>query len=94
MNITLINPNIVSQKVDLSGSGIPYMPLGLANLASYLRSQGHDITVIDAFGDAYSQVRSSGDYYIQGLTPQQISEGIPSDPPLLCFYAPLTVLHN
>lgn len=94
MNVTLINPNIVSQKVDLSGSGIPYMPLGLANLAAYLRSQGHNITVIDAFGEAYDQIQSRGPYYIQGLTPSQISERVPSDTQVICFYAHLTVLHD
>ena len=50
MHITLINPNIVSQKDDFSGSGIPYLPIGLALLAAYLREQGHAVHVVDAFG--------------------------------------------
>jgi len=94
MKITLINPNIVSQKVDLSGSGIPYMPIGLAYLASYLRSQNHDIRVIDAFGEAPEQVRSSGPYYIQGLTLEQVVDRVPVDTTVIGFYAHLTVTHN
>jgi radical SAM superfamily enzyme YgiQ (UPF0313 family) len=92
--ITLINPNIVSQKIDFSGSGIPYMPIGLSYLAAYLRNQGHSITVIDAFGEAFDQIRSSGPYYIQGLSPLQIADRIPSDTEVIGFYAHLTVLHN
>ncbi|RJQ19457.1 MAG: radical SAM protein [Nitrospiraceae bacterium] len=94
MKIALINPNIVSQKVDLSGSGIPYMPIGLAYLAGYLREQGHDVNVIDAFGEAYDRVRSDGPYYIQGLTPEEIFNRIPSGIQVICFYAHLTVIHN
>ncbi|MBI5056681.1 MAG: B12-binding domain-containing radical SAM protein [Nitrospirae bacterium] len=70
------------------------MPIGLAYLAGYLRSQNHDIQVIDAFGDAPDQVRSSGKYYIQGLTPDQVTEKIPSDIQVVGFYAHLTVTHN
>ena len=91
MRITLINPNVVSQKDDLSGSGIPYMPIGLAYLASYLRALGHEIHVIDAFGEAPHQVRSTEGHYIQGLTPKQVVERIPSGTQVIGFYAHLTV---
>jgi radical SAM superfamily enzyme YgiQ (UPF0313 family) len=70
------------------------MPLGLAYLASYLRNQGHDISVIDAFGEAPEQVRSNSRYYIQGLTPEQVIEKITSDTQIIGFYAHLTVTHN
>lgn len=93
MIITLINPNIVSQKDDLSGSGIPYMPIGLAYLASYLSSVGHEVHVIDAFGEDPYQIRSRGSYYIQGLTPKQVVERIPSGTQVIGFYAHLTVVH-
>jgi radical SAM superfamily enzyme YgiQ (UPF0313 family) len=94
MKIVLINPNIVSQKVDFSGSGIPYMPITLAYLASYLRGKGHEVSVIDAFGEAPEQVRSSDSYYIQGLTSEQVTEKISPETQVIGFYAHLTVSHN
>lgn len=94
MKVALINPNIVSQKVDLSGSGIPYMPIGLAYLASYLRSQGHEVQVIDAFGEAPERVQNRGSYYIQGLTPKEVIERILSNTDIIGFYAHLTVTHS
>ena len=94
MIITLINPNIVSQKIDLSGSGIPYMPIGLANLSSYLRSKGHSVHVIDAFGEAPQIVTGKGNYYIQGLSPSKVVERIPPETQAIGFYAHLTVTHD
>jgi radical SAM superfamily enzyme YgiQ (UPF0313 family) len=94
MMITLINPNIVSQKGDFSGSGIPYMPIGLAYLASYLKNLGHDIYVIDAFGEAPHQVSRMKTHYIQGLTPEEVVERIPFETQVIGFYAHLTVSHN
>ena len=63
MKITLINPNIVTQKGDFFSSGIPYMPMTLAYLAGYLQSKGNEIKVIDAFGEKPTQVRSEGNYF-------------------------------
>jgi len=94
MRITLINPNIVSQKNDFSGSGIPYMPVGLACLAAYLRDQGHGVTVIDAFGLAPERIRSTRTHVIQGLTAEETAARIPADAELLGFYAHLTVTHR
>lgn len=94
MKITLINPNIVTQKGDFSGSGIPYMPIGLAYLASYLREQNHDIQVIDAFGEAPHKVRKTKTQYIQGLTPEEVVERISPQTQAIGFYAHLTVAHN
>jgi radical SAM superfamily enzyme YgiQ (UPF0313 family) len=94
MKITLINPNIVTQKGDFSGSGIPYMPIGLAYLASYLRVQGHDVQVIDAFGEAPCKVRKRETQYIQGLIPEEVVDRVPSETQAIGFYAHLTVVHS
>ena len=93
MNVTLINPNIVSQKDDFSGSGIPYMPSGLAHLAAYLREQGHAVTVVDAFGLAPDRIRATRTHFIQGLTAEETAARLPANADLLGFYAHLTVTH-
>ncbi len=94
MRVTLINPNIVSQKDDFSGSGIPYLPIGLAYLAAWLRARGHDVHVIDAFGEAPQSIRSTRTHFIQGLTAEETAGRIPADAEVLGFYAHLTVTHT
>ncbi|MEK6920482.1 MAG: hypothetical protein AABX82_01260, partial [Nanoarchaeota archaeon] len=87
MKITLIGANIVTQKGDFFGSGIPYFPLVIAYTASYLREKGYAVTLIDAFGENPFQVVQEGDKYIQGLTPRQVLDKIPSDTSLICIGA-------
>ncbi len=94
MKLTLINPNIVTQKGDLFSSGIPYMPLTLAYLAAYLRSLAHSIEIIDSFGEKPTQLITHGNYYIQGLTTTEIIEKIPQDTDAIFVYASLVVTHN
>ncbi len=94
MHIALINPNIVSQKNDFSGSGIPYMPVGLSSLAAYLREQGHQLDVIDAFGLAPERIRSTRTHIIQGLSAEETVARIPGEAEVLGFYAHLTVTHR
>ncbi len=94
MRITLINPNIVSQKDDFSGSGIPYLPVGLASLAAYLRERGHAVQVIDAFGLAPDSIRSTRTHVIQGLDAASTVARIPADTDAIGFYAHLTVTHR
>ncbi len=94
MRIALINPNIVSQKDDFSGSGIPYLPIGLAYLASYLRERGHTVHVIDAFGLASERIRATRTHFIQGLSAGEAADRIPGDTDIIGFYAHLTVTHT
>jgi anaerobic magnesium-protoporphyrin IX monomethyl ester cyclase len=74
MDVTLISPNIVTQKGDFFGSGIPYMPFTLAYVASFLREQKHQVTVIDAFGANPTKVTEQKGHFIQGLTPEEVIE--------------------
>lgn len=67
MNISLINPPLVSQKNDFLGSGIPYMPHGLAYLAAVLEKDGYDINVIDSFGENPKNVFFYNEYVVQGI---------------------------
>ena len=61
--ITLVNPNLMTQRNDLSSSGIPYWPLTLAYAAAHLKKE-FKVKVIDAFGEAPKQVSCWQDYYI------------------------------
>lgn len=70
--IILINPNLVTQKNDVASSGIPYWPTTLAYAAAFLRQKGFHIRVIDAFGAKPKQIRTWDNFYVQGLTPQEI----------------------
>ncbi|NDD30112.1 MAG: radical SAM protein [Proteobacteria bacterium] len=57
-------------------------PIGLAYIAAVLRDAGHEVTVIDAPGEAPTQVERVADVvslFQTGLTPRQIVERIPAD---------------
>jgi len=93
MRITLINPNIVSQKGDLFGSGIPYMPVSLCYLAAQLREKKHHVTLIDAFGLNPFKARNVGNYVVQGLDDNEIIKRIPRSTEAVFIYASLVVAH-
>lgn len=89
--ITLINPNIVMQKDDLFGTGIPYMPVELAYVAASLRKRNIHFKLIDAFGENPTQVTKQGNQFIQGLTNDQILAEIPSDTKYIAIHCGLVV---
>ena len=93
MNIVLINHNIVNQKGDFFGTGIPYLPLSLAYVAGALRAKGHNVAVVDAFGENPFKVRSEGKFNVQGLTPSEIIEKIPKNIEAIFIYAGQAVAH-
>lgn len=66
MRITLISPRIAIQKGDFLGSGVPYWPIELAILASFLREQKNEVFVIDLFGASPTTLEEKADYYLQG----------------------------
>ncbi len=94
MKLTLINPNIVSQKYDFFGTGIPYVPIGLAYLAAALVKTNHNVQVIDAFGEKPMQKEVKEDYIIQGLKISEILDRISSDSNAIFIYASQVVQHN
>ena len=71
-SIVLINPNIVSQKNDITSSGIPYWPITLAYTAAVLRQKGFRVSVIDMFGEKPKSIRTWENFYVQGLTPDEV----------------------
>lgn len=66
MKLTLISPRLAVQKGDFLGSGVPYWPVELAVTASFLKNQGHQITVLDLFGSAPNHLDEKSDHYMQG----------------------------
>ena len=56
LHVTFIGPNIVSQKGDFFGTGIPYFPLVISYTAAAVREKGYAIKLIDAFGENPTQV--------------------------------------
>jgi anaerobic magnesium-protoporphyrin IX monomethyl ester cyclase len=94
MKITLINPNNVTQKWDFFGTGIPYLPIVLAYLAAFLRKEGNDIRVIDAFGENPFKKRHAGEFIIHGLTNDEIIREIDKGSELVCVYAGHMVEHK
>ena len=94
MKITLINPNIITQKGDFFGTGIPFMPITLAYTAAYLRENNHELTVIDAFGEDPKKITRQNDFFVQGLSQEEIIARIPQDTEALVLYASLVITHN
>lgn len=85
--VVLINPNLVVQRNDPFTTGIVYMPIGLAYIASSLRDAGFQIKVIDAFAERPSQVRRKGNFLILGLTFDEVVKEIPHDSQVIFVYA-------
>jgi len=94
MKITLINPNIITQKGDFFGTGIPFLPITLAYTAAYLRDKGHKSAVIDAFGEDPKRITSQKDFFVQGLSLEEIMARIPQDTEAIILYASLVITHN
>src|SRR3972149_1056590 len=94
MKICLINPPLVSLKKDVLGSGIPYIPISLVYLATFLKSKGHSIKVIDGFGESPLKKTNSGKYVIQGLSIKEICSEIPKNQDVIFLYAGNVANHN
>src|SRR3989344_8106626 len=94
MKLTIINPNIITQKGDFFGSGIPFFPITLAYTASYLKEKGHIIQVIDAFGENPKQITETKEQFIQGLNIEEIIRKIEKDTQAIIMYASLVITHN
>ena len=73
MKVTLIHPPVYINKNGLTALR-PSLPLGLAYIAAVLRDDKHDVSVIDALGEAPEQMVQDGDIWRLGLTPEEIIE--------------------
>ncbi|MDO8726881.1 MAG: radical SAM protein [Candidatus Methanoperedens sp.] len=84
MKITLINPPLVALRGDFLGSGIPSLPVGTPYLAAFLRENGYDVSIIDAFGEKPQQTRHYKDkYLLKGLSLVEILGKIKIDTDLI-----------
>ena len=94
MLVTIINPNIVAQKGDFFGTGIPYMPIIPAYLTSYLLNKKHKVEVIDSFGEDPSKKRTEDDLIIYGLSIGEIIEKVNEKTDIICIYAGHAIEHS
>lgn len=77
MRITLINPPLMARARDPLGSGIPAMPVGICYVAAALREAGHEVRIVDGFGEAPTQrYRFGAKHVATGLTPSAIAAGV------------------
>lgn len=89
----LISPNVLVQKNDPFTTGIIYMPIGLAYVASALRQSGLPLKVIDAFGASPRQVRKAGNFMVLGLSTSDVIDRIPQDVGAIFVYANQLINH-
>ncbi len=89
--IALINPNVVMQKDDLFGTGIPYLPVELAYVAASLREKKVQFKLIDSFGLKPMQIKRQGSQLVQGLSTAEIISKIPADVKFVVVYCGLVV---
>jgi magnesium-protoporphyrin IX monomethyl ester (oxidative) cyclase len=75
VHITLISPPQNFSKTQETAGVVP--PLGLCYLAAMLDPQQHSVKIIDAVGEKYQQVFPWKEYYLRGLTFQEILTSIP-----------------
>lgn len=95
MKFTLINPQLVSQKTDLFSSGIPYFPIELAYLAAVLKKAGHEVNIIDAFGESPLTFHEMGkDFFTQGISEDDVLKKINTDADAVIIYASLVTTHS
>lgn len=95
MKVSIINPPLISQKGDIFGSGIPYMPYTAAYLASSVRAHGHDVTFIDGFGEAPLQRRiHKAKYVVHGIEDKDILDLVPKDVEAICLVINLVTKHG
>jgi len=92
--ITIITPNIVSQKNDVAGSGIPYVPISAIYTATYLKSKGFQVKVIDSFGENPWKVVVEGDFLVQGLGLNEIVKKVPKVTKVILTYAAQVITHS
>jgi len=85
--VVLINPNLVVQRNDPFTTGIVYMPISLAYIASSLRKANIPLKVIDAFAEQPYQARHNNKFLILGLSCTEIVERIPADAQVVFVYA-------
>ncbi|MAD32497.1 MAG: hypothetical protein CMJ88_01900 [Planctomycetes bacterium] len=78
MKVTLIHPPVYINKNGLTALR-PSLPLGLAYIAAVLKEDKHEISVVDALGEAPEQMIPDGDIWRLGLTPEEVIQRVSAD---------------
>ena len=78
MKIQLIHPPVYINRHGLTALR-PSLPLGLAYIASVLRKDGHEVTVVDALGLAPGNMVPEGDIWRLGLSVEGLIDSIDAD---------------
>ncbi len=77
MRLALVRPPVIHRRRDFYGS-IPGIPTGIAHLAAVVRARGHEVVILDAYGEAPRRLWAFGsDFVARGLTPRQVAASIP-----------------
>ncbi|MCK5174045.1 MAG: cobalamin-dependent protein [Planctomycetes bacterium] len=91
MLVTLIRPPLVLPLTTVTTSvGVP--PIGVAYLAGSIKHAGHEVRIIDSFGEAihkFTQIDESK-LYVNGLLAEDIVDRIPHDSDIIgvsCMYS-------
>ena len=91
--VILVNPPIVSDENDVSGSGIPHQPVLLASLNAYLKSKGIEPMIIDLFGESPRTITKRGHMLVHG-SPISSLVGRISDNDIVFIYASFAFAHT
>ncbi|MBK8974799.1 MAG: B12-binding domain-containing radical SAM protein [Planctomycetes bacterium] len=78
MKIQLVHPPVYINDSGLTALR-PSLPLGLAYIASVLRNEGHQVSVVDALGEAPDRSEPDGDIWRIGLSTDEVVERIDAD---------------
>ena len=85
--IILVNPRLVVQKNDAMTTGIVYMPVGLATLASLFHAARIDYEVVDIFGLNPSLSRDLGQAWSFGADYDLAFSTVNLNDSIVCIYA-------
>jgi len=89
-----INPNLVIQKGDFLGSGIPFMPHILAYTVGYLKKYGIKVKVIDSFAENPFKLKKRNGFYWQGISIEKIIKKINKKQKSIFIYASAITNYN
>ncbi|MDA0373116.1 MAG: radical SAM protein [Planctomycetota bacterium] len=78
MKIQLVHPPAYINENGLTALR-PSLPLGLAYIAAVLREDGHEISVVDALGEAPNRMTPDGDIWRIGLSTDEVVERLDPD---------------
>jgi len=90
MSLTLINPPFIFKQKD---EIVPSNCIGLLTIASYIRSKGHDVTIIDALAEGLRDIKPLPSGLLRvGLPSEEIIAKIPKDTRLIGVSIPFSHL--